>query len=425
MSRKPRHGTKPRVTAWGLASFAMIMILAAVGAVFLPADGKTTAGLPLYPLIHPPASSSSPQPSPSPAHPPSPAPTQPASYPAPARTYPAPSRTYPAPAARTYPAPVRTYPAPATTYPAPPPSPTPPPGSDLPAVVPLIPPIQGVVSPDVPAWNAMTGTTAELAVSYVSMAASLAPTFLHSAMRVAAGATPVIEMTPGAFGQTPLTLEQIASGQADTWLTAMRQQIDMLARPVVLSFAPEPNGTWYSWHTDPSGFKAAWQHVHQVIGTADVTWAWQPSAVGPGGAHNPVTGKLITDDMAPYWPGAGEVDWVALDGYYYRSSDTFRSRFSGALAELAQPPISWTGPVIIGETAVSPFTGPGGTAPDPAKITDLFAGVAANHLLGLVYFDLKPACPPQCQQDGIPRDFRLEKYPDALAAYVKAVHGSW
>jgi hypothetical protein len=262
------------------------------------------------------------------------------------------------------------------------------------------------------------------------MSKPLAPTFLHSAMRTAAGATPVIEMAPAGFGDTTrLSLEQIATGQADSWLKAMRQQIDALGRPVVLSFAPEPNGAWYAWGLDPEGFKTAWQHVRQVIGTADVTWMWQPSAVGPGGSRNPQTGKLITDDMAGYWPGSGEVDWVGLDGYYYRASDTFASRFgsntTGALAELARPPISWAGPVIIGETAVSPFTGTGQAVPDPAKIADLFAGVAANHLLGLIYFDLKPACPPQCQQDGIPRDFRLEKYPAALAAYVKAVHGSW
>src|SRR5215471_442080 len=45
------------------------------------------------------------------------------------------------------------------------PSPVPPaPGADLPAVLPLAQPIQGVVTPDVPAWNKMTGTSAELAV---------------------------------------------------------------------------------------------------------------------------------------------------------------------------------------------------------------------------------------------------------------------
>ena len=432
MSRARRKRRRAGSVATGLALASIAMVLIALVAAFAPSGGGKPSVLAIVPhgrgvspFIHPAGTAATGLPS-APATTP-PAQAQPAAYPAPARTYPAPARTYPAPAARTYPAPAaQTYPAPAArTYPAPPPSPTPPPGAGLPAVVPLIPPLEGVVTTDVPAWNQLTGTTAELAVSYVSMSAPLAPTFLHSAMRVAAGATPVIEMTPGAFGQAPLTLAQIAAGAADPWLAALKAQIAELGRPVVLSFAPEPNGSWYSWGLDPAGFKAAWTHVHAAIGTPGVTWMWQPSAVGPGGARNPVTGKLITDDIAPYWPGPGEVDWVGLDGYYYRPSDTFTSRFGGALAELGRPPISWTGPVIIGETAVSPFTGPGATAPDPAKITDLFAGVAAHQLLGLIYFDLKPACPPQCQQDGIPRDFRLEQYPAAAAAYKAAVAGAW
>src|SRR5215471_11825379 len=219
----------------------------------------------------------------------------------------------------------------------------------------------------------MTGTSAELAVSYVSMAQPLAPSFLHSAMRVAAGATPVIEMTPSAFGQQPLSLTQIAAGQADTWLNDLRQQIGTLGRPVILSFAPEPNGTWYQWGTQPAAFVTAWDHVHAVIGTGNVTWMWQPSAVNPGGSFNALH-KLITDDMKAYWPGPGEVDWVGLDGYYYTPADTFHSRFAGALGELSGT-LGWHGPVIIGETAVSPFTGKSEVAPDPAKITDLFAGV--------------------------------------------------
>ena len=65
-------------------------------------------------------------------------------------------------------------------------------------------------------------------------------------------------------------------------------------------------------------------------------------------------------------------------------------------------------PILISETAVGPVAG-------PSKIAGLFAGVAANHLLGVVWFD-------QAQHDGIHhQNWRLEDAPAALAAFRSAV----
>ena len=58
-----------------------------------------------------------------------------------------------------------------------------------------------------------------------------------------------------------------------------------------------------------------------------------------------------------------------------------------------------------------------------AAVADLFSGVAADHLLGLIYFDLNvcPAsgCGPYKQ------DFRLENSPAALAQFRQSVAGAW
>ena len=55
-----------------------------------------------------------------------------------------------------------------------------------------------------------------------------------------------------------------------------------------------------------------------------------------------------------------------------------------------------------------------GPVAGPSKITDLFAGVRNNHLLGLIWFD-------QAQHHGIfHQDWRLEDSPAALAAFRKA-----
>jgi hypothetical protein len=312
----------------------------------------------------------------------------------------------------------RTYPAPSPrTYPAPPPSPTPPPGADLPPVSQLVPPLAGVVTQDVPGWDAMTASHAQLAVSYVSMAVPLAPTFLHSVMRADDGAEPVIEIVPTSPGQPKLTLEQISGGTADTWLRELAAQIATLGRPVVVSFAPEANGSWYAWSNDAPGFVAAWQHVHQVIGTSWVTWMWQMSAT-----------PTFSTSASAWWPGSGVVDWVGLDGYLYAPGDSFSLRFTAALGAVER---WWSGPVIIAETAVSPALNVATPPPPPAPgsqaagITDLFNGVAADHLLGLIYFDLN-VCPPLPSGCGpFKQDFVLQNNPDAVAAYRQAVSGSW
>lgn len=420
MRGKGRHRPKPRRTAWALAACAVVMVLGATIAVFVPSGGKTGTALrrvPAWFLIHPRHASAAgisalaPPPTSSSAA----ASPHPVAYPAPApRTYPAPlpPRTYPAPVpAPTYPAP------PPRTYPPPPPSPPPAPGADLPQTVPLAPPLAGVATADVAAWDQMTGSRAQLWVRYVSMAAPLSPTFIHAALKHAEGATPVIEITPTAPGQPALSLAQIAAGDADGWLTSMRDQIRILHRPVVISFAPEANGHWYSWGGQPLAFVRAWRHVHAIIGGQAwwVTWMWQVSARN---ANDP-----STDAIAPYWPGGDVVDWAGLDGYYYRAGDRFDGKFGQSLAAVQR---LWGGPVLIAETGVAPVDVLGGATPPgrmAAGVADLFAGVAARGLLGLIYFDLPPACPPQCGR--FHPDVRLDNQPAALAAYTKAVNGQW
>jgi len=216
-------------------------------------------------------------------------------------------------------------------------------------------------------------------------------------MRVANGATPVIEILPDS-----ITLSQVASGQGDKWLNDLRAEIDQLGRPVIIAFAPEANGRWYSWGEDPTDFKVAYIHVHNVIGNSLVTWMWQVSA------HN--TGDPATQDINTYWPGSAYVNWVGFDGYYYQPGDSFALRFGFSLREVQS---WWHGPVIIGETAVGPNTN--NMAND---IADLFNGVVSNHLLGLIYLDLN-VCGGQCTT--YKQDFRVEDNPGALAAFQQEV----
>jgi hypothetical protein len=126
-------------------------------------------------------------------------------------------------------------------------------------------------------------------------------------------------------------------------------------------------------------------------------------------------GDPATTDFRPFWPGGDVVNWVALDGYYYTPTDTFESRFGQSIREVEQ---FWGGPIIIGETGVSPATNH-----QAADITDLFAGVAKYGLLGMIYYNLPPACPPFCSF--YHPDTRLDNAPAALAAYRAAVSSAW
>lgn len=448
-----RRRHRPRTSALALAAGACVLVLAAVAAVFIPQDGKgVTAPRHVSPwfLIHPLPShsaSSSGSPGSSPIPPTS---AQPVAFPAPVRTYPAPARqTFPAP--QSFPAPPH-YVTPAPPAPVNPchprtsggrcyepggfcparddnlvglagdgkpivctggrwlvgSRPPPPPGADLPPPQTLTPPLAGVVDGDVAAWDELTGHRAQLSVRYVSMAKPLAPTWLHSTIRDAAGAEPVIEITPTAPGDPALSLKAIAAGQADPWLRQLAAQVAALGHPVVVSFAPEDNGTWYAWSREgPAAYQAAYRHVHAVVGTAGVTWLWQVSASNPS---DPSAAEVL-----PYWPGADVVDWVGLDGYFWRAADTFDSRFAHTLGQV-------TGlgkPVLIAETGVSPADVSTGKPLDMgAAMRSLFAGVRARGLLGMVYFDL----PPGPQQGGpFHPDFRLARYPSALTAYRQAI----
>ena len=391
-----RHARRRgRKSAWGLAVASIAMILLAVVAVFVPASGKpkyvvSQRFIPGGLLIHPktyPTPSPSAKADPRPSLGPFPYPT----YRIP--TYPAP--VYPAPIYPTYPTPSRTYPAPHRTYPAPH-SPSPSPNNDLPPVLPLIQPMLGVVSNDPAAWGNAVHKQPVLATRYVSMSTPLSPSWLHSAMRVADGATPVIEILPD-----NISLSQVAAGQGDKWLQDLRTEIDRLGRPVIIGFAPEANGRWYSWGEDPVNFKVAYIHVYNTIGTNLVTWMWQVSA------HN--QGDPATQDFNAYWPGSKYVNWVGFDGYYYQPGDSFELRFGFSLREVES---WWHGPIIIGETAVSPLT-----RNMPNDITDLFNSVVSNHLLGLIYLDLN-VCQGLCSI--YKQDFRVEQYPSALAAFLQA-----
>ena len=70
--------------------------------------------------------------------------------------------------------------------------------------------------------------------------------------------------------------------------------------------------------------------------------------------------------------------WVGIDGYYLKPTWKFAPLFGPTIAAVKQ---LTNDPILIAETGAVPASG------QPAKITDLFAGIRSYGLLGFVYFD--------------------------------------
>ncbi len=274
----------------------------------------------------------------------------------------------------------------------PPVAPGPPPG----------PPGGGVYEPGAPgSWAGVaeftgaTGVRPAIVVYYSPWNNPFAASFARTAWDH--GAYVLVQLEPGG-----VPLASVAAGGSDGYLRGYADDVAAFGHPVILSFGHEMNGDWYSWgygRTSPATFVAAWRHVvgiFRAAGAANVTWLWAVNSVnGASGA------------LRQWWPGTAWVDWTGVDGYYFRPTDTFGSVFGQTIADIRA--IRRGAPLLLAEPA-------GG--PPPARerqIDALFAGVLAQRLAGVVWFD-------EAQHAGIyHQDWRLEDDVDACSAFSAAV----
>jgi mannan endo-1,4-beta-mannosidase len=209
-------------------------------------------------------------------------------------------------------------------------------------------------------------------------------------------ATPLIQIDP-----TYASIPGIAAGDYDAYLRTYAISVRSFGHPVVIGFGHEMNAPWYSWgygHVPAQVFVRAWRHVVTLFreqGADNVTWLWTING-----------DRSDTGPIRSWWPGAKYVTWVGIDGYYYRPADTFANVFGATIDQVRK---FTSDPVLISETAVGPAAG------QPAKIGNLFAGMAQYRTLGLVWFD-------NAQDQGIfHQDWRIEESPAAEAALHRGV----
>ncbi|GGO69128.1 OpgC domain-containing protein [Nocardioides deserti] len=156
-------------------------------------------------------------------------------------------------------------------------------------------------------------------------------TFVEQA--AALGAVAVVDLEPAA----PLAelTETDATALADE-LVALHDELDAF---FLLRFAPEMNGSWYSWGQQPSAYVDAFRLVADVVHgrTPQAAMVWSPvygAGYPYGAAYGDVdpdrtddTDRLDTDGngrldarddpYGPYWPGSAAVDWVGLTLYHF------------------------------------------------------------------------------------------------------------
>ena len=198
-----------------------------------------------------------------------------------------------------------------------------------------------------------------------------------------------------------VSVQSIAEGHSDAYITQFAKAVRTLNLPVALSFGHEMNGYWYPWgtkQTTPAEFVAAWRRIHNLFtqaGATNVIWVWNPNDIYP----------VPQVQLQPYYPGNSYVDWIGITGYVSATGpDTYGSLYAPTVKEIR----SFTAkPFIIAETSVE--TGPS----EVVGARQIIVRTVADHadVLGLIWFDYN--------KDGV--DWRVESRPILRAAVASDV----
>jgi hypothetical protein len=207
----------------------------------------------------------------------------------------------------------------------------------------------------------------------------------------ASGAEMVLQLEP------KMSMSRVAAGNDDHYLDSLAAQVADFAAPVILSWAAEANGNWYSYgatRTPVSEYRAAWAHVmSRFRGDRNVTWMDTLNRVYAGAGR---TSDYVIAGVGMY----------GIDAYYNYPGDTFDSVVGKTLKQIRA---LTNKPVLINETGI-------GQVNDQARdIPGLVKGVADNHLAGLVYFNKDQGTSSPYQQNWALTPAGMKALRDSLA----------
>jgi hypothetical protein len=208
----------------------------------------------------------------------------------------------------------------------------------------------------------------------------------------------------------------IAAGRSDTTIRAFLRAVNRAAfqyhlNSVYVSFEHEPGSPQHIGLGSPAEFVRAWDHVHQLAAAAHVDW-------NDGGRLHWVLILMHSTYAAgqadSYWPGAGEVDIVAADGYNSFGCGHEWQKQVPTPAELFNPLLAFARargdlPAFIAEWGSDNAT-PGA---QPQFIREMQAYVSANNAIAAtMYWD----------DGGSSCNYRVDGRPASLAALATMGH---
>src|SRR3954468_12382075 len=199
------------------------------------------------------------------------------------------------------------------------------------------------------------------------------------------GAVPLISWEPwdwdGGPEQPAYALRRIVAGDHDALIDRWAAQVAAYRRPVLLRFAPEMNGDWRPWSIGVSGnraqdYVATWRHVRERFaraGAANAIWVWNPIIAYDG-----------STPLRELFPGADQVDWLAVDGYNWGATrnwgwQSYDDIFAPTLKALHK--LAPRRPLMIAET---------GSAPGrrkPSWVTNTLTSARADGVDAVVWFE--------------------------------------
>jgi mannan endo-1,4-beta-mannosidase len=148
---------------------------------------------------------------------------------------------------------------------------------------------------------------------------------------------PLVTWEPFTGITTPDDIEvRIANGEYDAYINNWADNMKMFLsgadavygttddRRVYLRFAHEMNGNWYPWsasvgNNSPIDYINMWQHVKTIfdgkgMDATRLQWVWS--------VNNSDVGGFIAEQ---FYPGDAYVDWIAVDGYNWGTSNNWSS----------------------------------------------------------------------------------------------------
>jgi hypothetical protein len=263
-------------------------------------------------------------------------------------------------------------------------------------------------------YTALTGVKPAIIMWYQDWAHADARDFDVAKMNDVAsrGVVPMVsweadDYTAGT-NQPAFSLNAIVSGQYDAFITQWGRAAAAWGKPFLLRPLWEMNGPWYPWGVNVNGntsaeYIAAWRHIHDLLwqaGATNAAFVWCPSVTLAG-----------TSPIDAFYPGDAYVDWIALDGYNWGTSQ--RGRAWQTLADVFGPSYAditalTNIPMLIAETASSESGGDKADWIAQGFLNDLphlFPRIRA-----VIWFDRNGATSGEA-------DWRLDSSPSSLAAF--------